>query len=109
MAIASDMIQEMVGDSVAKALEESAPAIEAAVEKAKAEPDQPKVDERPTPAISNDVAATIHMLGQALGALEANGETLGNSSLRLQTEIANACLKTLKEQLGTAAKNKDDT
>ena len=108
MAIASDMIQEMVGDSVAKALEDSAPAIEAAVEKAKAEPNQPKADERPMPAISNDVAATIHMLGQALGALEANGETLGNSALRLQTEIAAACLKTLKEQLGTVAKPKDD-
>ena len=109
MAIASNMIQEMVGDSVAKALQESAPAIEAALDQAKPEPAPAKKEEARTPIATNDVAATLHMLSQALGALEANGETLGNSSLRLQTEIANACLKTLKEQLGATAKLSDDT
>ncbi len=108
MAIASDMIQEMVGDSVAKALQEKAPAIESAVNDANTKTQQPAGDAVRASAVSNDVAATIHMLSQALGALEANGDTLGNSSMRLQTEIANACLKTLKEQLGAVAKLQDD-
>lgn len=109
MAIASDMIQEMVGDSVAKALQENAPVIEAAIEKAQPEPTPAKAEDTNNSIPTNEVAATLHMLSQAINALEANGETIGNSSLRLQTEIANACLKTLKEQLGAAAKLKDDT
>ncbi|MBO6505345.1 MAG: hypothetical protein JJ850_09500 [Kordiimonadaceae bacterium] len=108
MAIASDMIQEMVGDSVAKALQESAPVLEAAIEKAQPEPTPLQEEDTSNAIHANEIAATLHMLSQAINALEANGETLGNSSLRLQTEIANACLKTLKEQLGAAAKLKDD-
>lgn len=113
MAIASDLIRDMVGETVTKAVEkelskESARLSEPVPTPAPSELPDATDDEAAKEAfveLSDEVAATIHLLGQALTTLEASGEALGNSAMRLQTEIATACLKTLKEQLGKSGKH----
>lgn len=109
MAIAADMIKDMVGNSVTEALEKTAQKIEPVQHPAP----QPAEVETPSPSKANDdtriaatdeIAATLHILEQALSTLVISGQTANNSALRLQTEIASACLKTLKEQIGAHKK-----
>lgn len=111
--IATDLIRDMISDSVAKALNPTglittnsgtsgAPLSED--DKTGIEPDQaessPKAPEQTERA--DELAATLHILEQALSTMVISGQTAKNSALRLQTEIATACLKTLKEQIGAA-------
>ncbi len=106
MAIAANMIKDMVGNSVAEALEKTAhtePAAEPVKPKpVPAAPETPPAQqaEGSISASKDEIAATLHILEQALSTLVISGQTANNSALRLQTEIASACLKTLKEQIG---------
>lgn len=111
--IATDLIRDMISDSVAKALNpngliatnsDTSAIPRSEGEKTGIEPDQakssPKAPEHTERA--DELAATLHILEQALSTMVISGQTAKNSALRLQTEIATACLKTLKEQIGAA-------
>ena len=108
MAIAADMIKDMVGNSVSEALEKTAqktePVPSPVPEPIVAPAPAPTVAEDAGLASTDEIAATVHILEQALSTLVISGQTANNSALRLQTEIASACLKTLKEQIGAHKK-----
>lgn len=103
-ALASNVIKDLVGESVAEALGNigSAPS-------ATQKPEAPAVEPNTKPRIelTDELAATLHILEQALSTMVISGQTAKNSALRLQTEIATACLKTLKEQIGATGTESD--
>lgn len=109
-SIAANMIRDMIGESIAEVLGNLsaanvnvAPHSEPEPQKATAPPAPGDDGGTTEPAKNNDeIAATLHILEQALSTLVISGQTANNSSLRLQTEIATACLKTLKEQMGAS-------
>ncbi len=106
--IAATMIKDLVSESVAKALGELGPALNnKAAETVPAKEVEEGLPRQPIPTKNEDVAATLHILEQALSTMVISGQTANNSTLRLQTEIATACLKTLKEQMGAAGDNSD--
>lgn len=87
--IASEVLKDLIGDSVAAALSNNLRERQAELAKARTADDQSR----------NDLGTTLHILEETLANLIAAGKSSGNISLRLQTEIATACLKTLKDQL----------
>ncbi len=87
--IAAEVLKDLIGDSVSAALGTSLRARQAEVEKAHNKSEQTQ----------NDLQATLHILGETLENLITASKNSGNSNVRLQTEIATACLKTLKDQL----------
>ncbi len=108
--IATDLIRDMISDSVAKALNPNGVPVTssaASVELKSADSKKPAPTENTSKApeqaeLADELAATLHILEQALSTMVISGQTAKNSALRLQTEIATACLKTLKEQIGAA-------
>ena len=88
--IAAEVLKDLIGDSVSAALGNSLRERQAELDKAQSEDKQSK----------NDLHSTIHILENTLGNLIEASKQSGSSSVRLQTEIATACLKTLKDQLG---------
>ncbi len=88
--IAAEVLKDLIGDSVSAALGNSLRERQAEVEKAQSESEQTE----------NDLQATLHILEDTLSNLIKASKQSGSTSVRLQTEIATACLKTLKEQLG---------
>ena len=87
--IAAEVLKDLIGDSVSAALGTSLRAKQAEVEKAHSKSEQSQ----------NDLQATLHILEETLENLIRASKNSGNSNVRLQTEIATACLKTLKDQL----------
>lgn len=96
--IAANVVKDLIGESLAQALGNLG------TNSASKQPDRDFQRQEPPknePTYNaEEVAATLQIMEQALSALVSNGQTVGNSTLRLQTEIATACLKTLKEQMG---------
>lgn len=88
--IAAEVLKDLIGDSVSAALGNSLRERRAEVEKEQNESEQTE----------NDLQATLHILEDTLSNLIKASKQSGSASVRLQTEIATACLKTLKEQLG---------
>lgn len=87
--IASEVLKDLIGDSVAAALSNNLR--ERQAELAKASADSARSE--------NDLRVTLQIMEETLGNLIEASRTSGNTSVRLQTEIATACLKTLKDQL----------
>lgn len=88
--IAAEVLKDLIGDSVSAALGNSLRERQAEVDKTQSESEQTE----------NDLQATLHILEDTLANLIKASKQSGSTSVRLQTEIATACLKTLKEQLG---------
>lgn len=78
--LATGVLQEVIGQSLAAS--------------AKAADRQQKSAD-----MDDEIAATLQILEQALNALLVAGKEGSISSVRLQAEIASACLRTLKDQL----------
>lgn len=87
--IASEVLKDLIGDSVTAAIGKNLRERQAELAKTKAEGDQSE----------SDLKATFHILEETLANLIEAGKASGNTNVRLQTEIATACFNTLKDQL----------
>lgn len=87
--IASEVLKDLIGNSVALAIGKNLRERQAELTKTKAEDDQSEAD----------LMATFHILEETLANLIEAGKASGNTNVRLQTEIATACFNTLKDQL----------
>lgn len=87
--IAAEVLKDLIGDSVSTAIGNSLRTRQAELEKSQSTDRQTQ----------SDLQATLHILGETLENLIKASKETGNTNVRLQTEIATACLKTLKDQL----------
>jgi len=87
--IAAEVLKDLIGDSVSAALGNSLRERQAEMDKVQSASEQTE----------NDLQSTLHILEDTLANLIKASKQSGSTSVRLQTEIATACLKTLKEQL----------